>query len=430
MRRGGRMVYGFDASSKPSTSTLPSWMWRFGCPSLTDDTGCVGGTDSTKIGQTWSTPRIIVIKDSDSDPSNNTLYLAFGGGYDTCEDAATPTCSGATKGHGVFILNAVTGAQAAFVDLASVDSVAGRVISEIVPVDVNADGYPDVLYAADTRGNLWRINTSDPAVGYVGYAPSTWSSHTYLVASVSDWSARVSSRKFSYAPDVVTLGGINVVLLGTGDREQPLNGSFATGVQNRFYGFRDEYAKAVVSGTPSSTEVSVVTSSQANSDSAGGTTTCSGCLLNVTDATLDYSTAVLGGKGWFTDLAITSSPREQVVTTPVTVGGATYFSTFQASDGSAASCSDLGKARGYALNFLTGGLRSGDTARQGDFIGGGIPPSPIAGVVQIGDDKVPFILGGKPPPSGGGGSALEGGKVPIPIVQERKKVYRARQIDQ
>ncbi len=427
MRRGGRMVYGFDASSKPSPSTLPSLMWRFGCPNLTDDTGCVG-TDADKLGQTWSTPRIIVMKDGDSDPTNNTLYLAFGGGYDTCEDAATPTCSGTTKGQGVFILDAGGGAQAEFIDLALIDSVAGRVIADIVPVDVNADAYTDVLYAADTRGNLWRINTSDPAAGYVGYAPSTWNSHTYLVASVSDWSAQQSSRKFSYAADVVTLGGINVVLLGTGDREQPLNGSFATGVKNRFYGFRDEYAKAVVSGTPSSTEVSVVTSSQANSDSAGDTTTCSDCLLNVTDTTLDYSTAVLGTKGWFIDLVISSSPHEQVLTTPVTVGGATYFSTFQASDGSAASCSDLGTGRGYALNFLTGGLRSGDTARQEDFTGGGIPPSPVAGVVEIGDDKVPFILGGKPPP--GGGSALEGSQVPIPIVQERKKVYRVRQIDQ
>ena len=407
MRRGGRMVYGFNASSKPSPSTLPSWMWRFGCPNLTDDTGCVGGTDAVKVGQTWSTPRIIVMKDSDIDASNNPLYLTFGGGYDTCEDAATPTCSGTTKGGGVFILNAVGGAQAAYIDLASVDSVAGRVIADIVPVDVNADNYTDVLYAADTRGNLWRINTSDPAAGHVGYAPSTWSSHIYLVASVSDWSAQVSSRKFSYAPDVVTLGGINVVLLGTGDREQPLDGSFATGVQNRFYAFRDEYAKPVVSTVTSpSTEVSVVTFSQANSDTAGNTTTCSGCFLNVTDTTLDYSTAVLGGKGWFIDLMITSSPREQVLTTPVTVGGATYFSTFQASDGSAASCSNLGTGRGYALNFLTGGLRSGDTVRQEEFTGGGIPPSPIAGVVEIGDDRVPFCLGCRPPD--GGGSSLKG----------------------
>ncbi|MDQ3565705.1 MAG: PilC/PilY family type IV pilus protein [Pseudomonadota bacterium] len=432
MRRGGRMVYGFDATSKPSPSTLPSLLWRFGCPNLSNDIGCVG-TDAVKLGQTWSTPRVIVTKDGDPDPTNNPLYLTFGGGYDACEDAATPTCSGTTKGQGVFILDAVTGAQAEFIDLASVDSGAGRVIADIVPVDVNADNYTDVLYAADTRGNLWRINTSDPAAGYVGYAPSTWSSHTYLVAGVSDWSVQVSSRKFSYAPDVVTLGGINVVLLGTGDREQPLNGSFATGVQNRFYAFRDEYAKAVVSTVSDpSTEVLVVTSSQANSDTAGDITptptTCSDCLLNVTDTTLDYSTAVLGGKGWFIDLVVTSSPHEQVVTTPVTVGGATYFSTFQASDGSTASCSNLGTGRGYALNFLTGGLQSGDTSLAEDFTGGGIPPSPVAGVVEIGDDTVPFCLGCKPPE--GGGSALEGTKVEIPIVQERKKVYRVRQIDE
>ena len=135
-----------------------------------------------------------------------------------------------------------------------------------------------------------------------------------------------------------------------------------------------------------------------------------------------------GGRGWFIDLAVSSSPLEQVVATPVTIGGATYFSTFQASDGSVASCSNLGTGRGYALNFLTGGLRTDDTFRQEDFTGGGIPPSPVAGVVEIGDDTVPFCLGCKPPD--GGGSSLEGTRVEIPIVPERKKVYRVRQIDE
>ncbi len=151
-------------------------------------------------------------------------------------------------------------------------------------------------------------------------------------------------------------------------------------------------------------------------------------MLNVTDTTLNYSTAVLDGKGWFIDLAVTLNPLEQVVTTPVTVGGATYFSTFQADDLSTASCSNLGTGRGYAVNFLTGGLRSGDTLRQEDFTGGGIPPSPVAGVVEIGKDKVPFCLGCKPPD--GGGSSLEGTRVEIPIVQRRNKVYRVRQIDE
>jgi len=48
-RRGGRMIYAFDAS----TPTSPSLKWRQGCPNLTDDIGCTS-TDFSGIGQTWS----------------------------------------------------------------------------------------------------------------------------------------------------------------------------------------------------------------------------------------------------------------------------------------------------------------------------------------------------------------------------------------
>ncbi|MCV5334404.1 hypothetical protein OFD71_39610, partial [Escherichia coli] len=81
---------------------------------------------------------------------------------------------------------------------------------------------------------------------------------------------------------------------------------------------------------------------------------------------LEYNPALQDPRvrGWVFDLNSTEPPYEQVVTSPVTVGGVVYFSTFQAKNGSDSNvCSNLGTARGYAVNFLTGGLRPGDKDR-------------------------------------------------------------------
>lgn len=427
MRRGGRMIYAFDATTRPdgTSANSPTLKWKFGCPNATDDIGCIdkdGGTSHVaKIGQTWSTPRAIRLKMSDN--TVNT-YVVFGGGHDKCEDVdnqvtGTGACGSSTKGQGVFVLNADTGQEVAYIDLTAItDSsgaaiTAGRVISDVVPVDTNLDGYIDVIYVGDTRGNLWRITTGNLSTN-VGWIPSSWV--TKRVAYLSDWSSVASGRKIMYSPDVVPLGSVNLVLLGTGDREHPLGSSQAATVKNRFYGIYDSYAQ-----TPTDINGN-------DCDVPNNNTLTTGCpLLDVTDTLQDYSLALASSKGWVLRLVSeNSTTKEQVVTTPVTTGGITYFSTFQPTDTTVANqtCSNLGTARGYTVNFLTGGLVPGDLSRAGVFKGGGFPPSPVSGVVQLDDGTlVPFVLGGK------GNSALEAAKVPVSIPATRKQVYRYQKID-
>lgn len=422
MRRGGRMVYAFNASSRPragTASSLPTLMWKFGCPNLDNDTGCTSG--ATAIGQTWSTPRVIRVRGHDA------LYLVFGGGYDRCEDSET--CTNTSKGRGLFIVHAETGALVTFIDLAAKSDDAGRVVADVVPVDVSGDGHADVLYAVDTRGNVWRTNLSDPSTEtpYTGHPASAWDSRTYRIAKVADWDDTGRRRKFQYAPDVVVLGGTANLFVGTGDREKPLPGSAATRVKNRFYAIRDNYAEGAY-GTPAAP--TLIDDSE-DCDASGDATLDAGCqLLNVStvSSSLDYNTALSNPqtRGWVMDLSAGEPPYEQVVTTPVVAGGVVYFSTFQANAEDSNSCSNLGRARGYAVDFLTGGLRRGDTDRAVEFVGGGFPPSPVAGIVQIGDRRVPIILGGR---QRGSGSALEGGKIPIDVNSIRRKVYRYEKID-
>lgn len=416
MRRGGNMLYAFDITTSPASGT-PTPMWRFGCTDAAN-TNCFGGGDVAKIGQTWSTPRIVRVK------GQSALYAVFGAGYDPCEDTEPRDCSKDITGNGLFVLDAQSGTQLRFIDFGAE---AGHVVADIVPIDTNNDGYSDVLYAADTLGNLWRVNLTDTATSTS--PPQTQNNWIVThIAKVGDWSStNEKNRKFLYAPDVVTVGAYNIVLIGTGNREKPLDTSKAALVKNRFYGFWDEYAK---------TSTYVLINDSNDCDSSGDTTLKSGCqVMNTSDVTLNYNDAFASTsrpRGWVIELDSTKfgAPYEQVVTTAATIGGYVNFSTFQAKNEK--KCSSLGTARGYATCFLHGGAScegavAAGTNRSEKFVGGGLPPSPVAGTVEVDGKIVPFIIGGKP--EAPGGSALEAKLPPIPIKKDRVKVYRYKQID-
>lgn len=427
MRRGGRQVYAFDATSRPDPaqpSSMPTFKWKFGCPNLTNDTGC--SPQASDLGQTWSLPRVVRLR------GDTRRYLVFGAGYDNCED--TNTCTTGSKGRGIYVLDADTGAFAAFIDLASKSGAAGRVVADVVPVDANGDGYADVIYAADTQGNLWRVNISDPraTTPYTGYAPGQWAARTHRIARVADWGGATAAqkRKFMNAPDVLVLGSTAYIAIGTGDREKPLWETAVIGVKNRFYALRDSF-NAGASGVEASPDLIDAT----DCDAAGDVTLSSDCtVLNVTSTSLDYSETMANPavRGWLIDLAATA---EQVVTPALTTGGAVYFSTFQPSDpGAKGQACKRGTARGYAMDFLTGGLRDGDKSRDSVFTTDGMPPPPMAGVVEIDGRKEAIIIGARPPGAGSdietaGGSTIEARKVLINLLKARKKIYRYQKID-
>lgn len=424
MRRGGKMIYAFNATQHPAT-TAPVPMWRFGC----DQNGeCYGG-DAAKLGQTWSAPRVVRVK------NQSKLYTVFGAGYDACEDKEPRDCTNAQAGNGIFVLDAASGDRLRFIDLGAD---AGRVVADVVPADTNDDGFSDLIYAADTSGNVWRINLADPTKTGT-QSPADWT--VTRVARIGDWAtANVRNRKFLYAPDVVRVGTFNIVLIGSGNREKPLSTSAAAKIKNRFYGFWDEYG--VSSGF-------ITIDDRKDCDAAGDTVmTSTSCqLMNTSTTTLDYNPAfssiLTRPRGWVIDLDDTSDagPNEQIVTTPATIGGMVNFSTFQAKNKDL--CSSLGTARGYAACFLHGGATCDTpppegTTRSATFVGGGMAPSPVTGTVEIvtpspdgigtGTKEIlPFIIGGKP--GGDCQSAICGDDVKIPIRKDRTKVYRYKKID-
>jgi type IV pilus assembly protein PilY1 len=88
------------------------------------------------------------------------------------------------------------------------------------------------------------------------------------------------------------------------------------------------------------------------------------------------------------------------------------------------ACTNEGIARGYQINFLTGATNSNI------LDSGGLPPSPVAGLVTINVDGVdqtfPFLLGANPDPTCVGPdckSSFGGTRPPVPIKTVRRRVY-------
>ena len=391
MRRGGRMVYGLDVSNIGA----PSLMWSAGCPNLGNDTGCTTGM--TGIGQTWSTPVVAFVKGytTNSDP-----VLIFGGGYDNCEDANTgaPTCTNGKGGY-VYILNAHTG------ELLRSFQTRRSVAADISVVDIDGDGKVDYAYAADTGGNIYRIDFIDGPANKTQLGKDAW--QMYRVAYTND---ATNPRKFLFGPALLYNKGSVYLALGSGDREHPLGWQYPyTSVRNRFYVALDNL------GIKPTTEAMATNLDTATTDSS-----------DPTDCNSPKTLPGGSSKGWFMQLA----QGEQVVTSALIAGGSVTFSTNRPIVGDAASCAtSLGEARGYMVNLFnaSGTLGVDGTCggnRSSVFAGGGLPPSPVLATA------VPIDMGngvivrrdieiGSPKSK----SPIDSSKVGPLIKSERKRKY-------
>ena len=136
-----------------------------------------------------------------------------------------------------------------------------------------------------------------------------------------------------------------------------------------------------------------------------------------------------GGNGFYVTL---TNAGEKAVNAPLTVSGYTYFGTNQPANPKTnpnMCYPNLGIARGYAINFLDGsGMNSN---RFVQFDGGGMPPSPIFGLVQLptaggGTLLTPVLIGGGNQLGLVGGnntSSLGSQKVVPPGTGKRKRTY-------
>lgn len=391
MRRGGRALYAFDVTLPAS----PTLKWKKGCPNQGNDTDCTAGFSG--IGQTWSAPKIMKASGYDAGTSP---MLIMGGGYDNCEDSDPHACTPLTKGNKIYVLNADTGAL-----LKTLDTDRG-VVADLFVVPDSATGLAKFAYAADLGGNVYRINIGADA-------PADWT----ITKIASLGGADAEARKFMFTPDVLEDNGKYVLLLGSGDREKPLTGyASASNVSNYFFMLKDDPSDA---GWLASEAVNC----------GGSAVICKNSLFAIAgDATPTLAT-VAEKKGWYLALNAT----EQVVTSAITVFGTVTFSTHQPAVPVAGACSsNLGTARVYNISYANAASMNGTASRWEVIVGGGLPPSPVAGSVTLdgvdtdgdGDEDipgatVPFVIGADPD------SPLEGGEPPAPPManQPKSRVY-------
>ncbi|MGH8517325.1 MAG: pilus assembly protein, partial [Panacagrimonas sp.] len=394
-RRGGRMIYAFNVKDPAD----PKFLWRRGCPNLTDDSGCSGGM--SEIGQTWATPAVGLVKGySDTRP---VVFIA--GGHDACEDKndMAPACSTA-KGRVVYALDGLNGDLLATFGPPTGVTDMRSVVADLALVDPDLDGYVDHAYAADMGGSLFRIDLSKPLTGEP-LANSDWTMSR--IARTTG-----GARKFQFAPALIQAKGTVYVAVGTGDREHPLIDQYAytDPVINRFYLFADKF-----DGTPVSLDDTAVM----NDVSTG---------LPKTGCDAEVITPASTKRGWFFDL--TDNGRgEQVVTSAAVVGGLVAFSTNRPTPEEENSCgANLGEARGYLVNLLTGSgvIGPGNTdcgqQRSSVFEGGGLPPSPVLATVPI-DGELRTVVIGAVQKTGEPSSPIEAQRVRPPIASDRKPIY-------
>jgi type IV pilus assembly protein PilY1 len=326
-----------------TSKTAPRFKWKISG----------GSGDFAKLAQTWSMPRTIPL-DKTATPE---LLTVMGGGYDPKEDD-----NGSDNiGNAVFIINGRTGALVKRLDTTY------SVPSDITLVDTNRDGRPDRLYFADVRGNLYRVSV--PASGDL-LSSATWNTvETTKIANLEG--------KVFYRPDVVMTKTYAAILVGTGDREKPA----LKVTSDRFFLIKDPLAAPITTALSLTdiTKIATVNNTTMVPAPTGDTVNANGCYIQL------------------------ATNGEKVINAPLTVSGITYFGTNRPAPDKTDSCvGNLGQ--GFAYQFP---LFCGVPLKPTEILGGGMIPSPVAGVVLLegpaGDDGEPtttkqhFLIGGAGP---------------------------------
>lgn len=392
MRRGGRGLYAFDVTnSDPSDVTLK---WRKGCLDNFPATGTVSDsncdTGLNGIGQTWSAAKAIKVFGYNHGASP---VIVMGGGYDTCEDRDPHACTSATKGNKVYVLDANTGAVLKALDTDR------AVIAEIAIAPDSTTGLAKYAYAVDLGGNVYRVNIGADA-------PAAWTI-TKIAALGCDTPANcTANRKLMFAPDLLEENGEYVLLFGSGDREKPLlYYTHASGVRNYFFMLKDRPGDS----TWLSSETGV----------CGSAVMCLDSLLEIATGADPSPADLADKKGWYLALR----PTEQVVTSAITIFGAVSFSTHTPDVPQTNVCSSrLGDARVYKISYVNAASQNGTLDRSALLPPDtGLPPSPVAGMVELGERTVAFCVGC------GTNSAIDAEEPPVPSSsmpsQPKRRVY-------
>lgn len=391
MRRGGKNYYALDVTDPRS----PSMLWTING----------GSGDFAELASTFSKPQTGRLR------VGSTLrdVLIFGGGYSNNKDFKA-LGSDDVIGNALFVVDAVTGSliwkatgnnagQTAsashFVHSGLVDSIPSDVA--IADTDGDFEGLIDRAVVGDTGGKVWRAD-------FAGTDTSNWKLTLLANLGRHNINDKTNDRRFTNEPDIVQskddTGPYDGIILGSGDREDPLDGGGVT--ENWFYLIKDRNIGVGAGANSSLTH-----------DTSG--------LVDITDVAVPtggsaaepVNTATRSA-GW--KLQLEEGVGEKNLSPAITIGGTIFFTSYlKPGTSSQSSCGpEEGSGLLYAVN-----LDDGAPARNYDVDGGNGEDPNSAGdrtndLSSAGIPAQPVYLPPLPPPDPCTGPSCPTGPPPDP----------------
>ena len=365
LRRGGSSYYGLDIS----TPNAPKLLWKIDHKT--------SGFD--ELGQSWSQPKVIYsslnIVNGVAKPA-----VVFGAGYDTGKDNQGVGVDD-SKGRGIFIVDAASGTLKWSVTPNEASSTNSQfsgftdgITGSVAVLDSDSDGITDRFYAADTGGNIWRVDMP----GNLPFSASTpWTVHK--LAELGGTSLTTDRRFFSepsivrtFISETIEINTIDqqgvatvkvlkqerpyeAILIGSGDRTSPTSNTR----DDKFFMIKDPNINiASFVSSPTGEQLALPTAIKA-SQLYDYTNNPFGNFVEPLSASQksvkqQLEIDVSSRKGWFVNFA---TAGEKSTAEAIAINGVAYFTSFTPADNSGLSSSCQladGSGKLYAIDLALG----------------------------------------------------------------------------
>jgi type IV pilus assembly protein PilY1 len=251
LRQGGKGYYALDVTD-PSAGTYPAYMWEY--PQEGD------AASLALLGESWSEPIITKVRVDIGGATYERWVAIVGGGYDVSGDPNDAGyVAGATAGRGIFMIDVKTGellAKKVFgTGAGQVPSMVYAIPSTPAVLDLDFDGFADVVYVGDLGGNMWKWVIAPPGDdpindGTGDVTQPSWPFTKFFTTPGVVVGASTFYKSVFYPPAATFVGKKLWLAWGTGERTNlrfvdPSTGSSAD--NNRLYAMqdRDPYEVAV-----------------------------------------------------------------------------------------------------------------------------------------------------------------------------------------
>lgn len=343
-RKGGTSYFALDITDPED----PKFLWMISpfdhTSSLNLPSGAGPDVIVPELGETWSEPVFGKVKTADDDTVGTPVFF-IGAGFSADNSA----------GKAILAINPIDGSVVKRFKngIAGITQMNFSIPSTVAAIDEDGNGFIDKLYVGDAGGQIWRVGRfTDSEEEPLPFPQSnenifSWKAHRLFTTPPSP------KRPFFYPPSVVFEKGYDLLLTGTGNREDPCD----TSSSDRIYAIKDLHDDITL------TELDLVDVTDLESS------TNPNLFPDLDNETADVDKNGYVDRGWFIRLA----PGENVLEKGLLFNKVYYVTTFTPDGGQ-------GTARLYALSYKTGApalFTENGNDTWSKIVGVGVPSKPI-----------------------------------------------------